>query len=949
MTSFVLIFISLAARAEFVFDKNSQSPNRCILTNKFSGITSDNISYEGRLNISFTNSEATLLLISVGRVSRSINPTNMSLSWSEMDILDSKERPIFYPDVQQRVATEENKIYELTQETEGDFSTFFSRPYGFYRFQNFIALFLSQKYITLNFTNGNNKESLNIDLSGSDMIFREFARECYPAQVENYVFADNTRVTTVPIHYLWSIGYGLNINFNLEEQLPEQVKFPNDILDFLSKDSRQSYTQFEELVHLLKNKSKLNEEILEIELNKDFNESQNTVRESYKTLLALSESKKAIDGPTGELKMIENQLSELEIKIKNAQDYLSVHEEKIKPFESKKNILDKKIQELKQNLNLIEQRITTASILNKEFLNKIEQLQDIIKSYAQEYELKITESLKLEVLKTPYSIETIVQVNEELKQNQILMLDAQKNLNFLSSINLQLDEILKAYNELSEHQNTRNDKVVEIVNLENALNTNTLEWHSLQNALGRLSFEKISEYINSEITSPNLNQNSNKETETGNVSANNIELVAEVKVSDAFSNVKKNIEIHYEKYNSLVDSQRDQFKKLLFLRVICKTDVLLPKFQGQCLNPIYLNDVKKVQLWFEELDSATVTELSSLIVDKSVIYDRFKNNDIDGLRSLTEVMSEQIVAESELDQALAIKELWNKILYYRWKFLSIRPLNQTDDYRPQVLTELLNRQIAVINKIKETQAEQSSKLTQLQAEVRSLDINKRAAEDLYFSTLQSNQSFIMNEINSSQISLADLNLQCLLDVIDITACSEKYSLILSEKRNLKDELSKKIDKAIIFLMVTATSEIETLSENLAKNNKAIEMLLLEKNNFIETNNYYSSLYEHEMSIQDVRRLKMRLKQYLEQKADSYQKRSLLFIEESKSNKNLQDLITQIDSITAEIKPVLIVLQPLCQRIQTLLEQYEANENQIYKVLSLPAPNLNRNSICQIKF
>lgn len=929
----ILLFLSQQSLANFVIDKEY-----CTLSKNFSGKTSDDVDYQGVINLTFTSSEAALPLINISGLSRSIDPTDMSLSWPNADLLDSQNRPIFLPDFQSRITTEINNSFNLVKETEGGYSIFYSRPYGFYRFQNLIALLLSQNSVRLKFKNINSNfnEQLDIELTGSDIAFREITRHCFANSVSDYIAANYSRTDTNPVHYVWSIGYGLTSYFVLEDLLPSQVKFPNDLSNNLSLDSRQSYVQFDQLYQLLKTKLSLTNSIREIELNETYRNAQSLIRQSADQLLILSNSREAINGPRGQLAIIDAELSEIEFKIKNAENFINLFEQNINPLFERKKIIQNRIEILSEALNLIQQRILASEELNEDYINNIKILSDVIVQYAERYESQITSELQTEALASPYSLEVVLESNEELLSNQRLLLEAQGKLNLILAISDEIKQIVELFVQFKEIESQRSSLLVQKVGQQQAYEKNLYDQVVLDQVLGFLSFDQIDAFLKTDID--------NKAVEIAAMNQEERQQDANLKISDLITKTEDQIAELYSEYKSYVDLNKDRNSEIIFLNIVCKTDFLNFRYQGRCLNPIFMSDSKKIEIFIDELDSETLGNLYFLITGVRSAM----NNSAEGA-SRVQTVSEKIFNESQSQIANEILNKWKNILYVRWKYNVFRVQDRNTVFTFDILQNALKAQQDESNRLKTDSDQILAEIVTLDLNINSLTAQLNELEGQYFNVLDLNQAEIIREINSSGLTTSDLNIQCLISITSADVCYEQFNLVQNQITTLSDDLNSKIDQTILFLLITAKTQIGTLNESLKSNMDVLNSLIAEKDLYIQENNYNQVSADFQSTSMDVRQMQLRLKQFAEQQADASQRKLELTRQRIRLNSELENLVEQIDSITEQIRPTLLTLKPICDEKIKFINDFENNERAIYALLSLPEPNLNMNSICQIKF
>ncbi len=933
----VLIFASWlcsqTAFGNFVIDKEY-----CTLSKNFSGTTTDNINYQGVINLTFTPSEAALPFINISGLSRSIDPSDMSLSWPNADLTDSQNRPIFLPDFQSRMLTEINNTFKLVKETEGEYSIFYSRPYGFYRFQNLIALLLSQNSVRLKFKNqtSNQNEQLDIELSGSDIAFREITRHCFANSVSDYISADYSRTDTNPVHYVWSIGYGLTSYFIFEDLLPAQVKFPNDISNNLSADSRQSYAQFNKLYDLLKTKLGLVNSIREIELNETYMNSQSLIRQSADQLLSLSNSREALNGPQGQIGILDAELSELDFKIRNAKNFIDLYEQNINPLFETKKLVEARINILSEALGLIQQRINAAEDLNEDYINNIKILTDVISQYAEQYESQITAELQTQVLSSPYSLDAILKSNSELEANQLLLADAQRKLSLLLAVVDELNQIVELFMQFKAIEGQRSVLIVQKLAQEQAYEKNKYDQVLLGEALGSLNFDQLADFIELDIE--------NKAVEIATMTQEERQVDANLKISDLLPKTEDQIAELYSDYNSVIDTQKNQNRSLLFLKIVCKTDSFSFRYQGQCLNPLYLNDIKKIEMFVDGLDSEILGELNFSLTGVRSVMENSGNE-----TSRVQSVSEKIYSEAQNEIAVSVMNKWTNILYVRWKFYVFRAQDKNLTFTFETLKKTLKTQEDARKKLEDDSDQILSEIVRIDLDVNSLTEQLNKLEGQYFSVLGVNQAEIIREINASGLNAADLNVQCLLSITSADVCSEEFNLVQTQVTTTGTELKSKIDQTILFLLISARTQISTLSENLASNMQVLESLMAEKDLYIQNNNYNQVSAEFLSASLNVRQMQLRLKQFAEQQAQALQSKIILTRQKAALNSDLNNLVQQINLITEQIRPTLLSLKTICAEKIKFIKDLEVTEKSIHSLLSLPEPVLNMNSICQIEF
>lgn len=903
-------FISFSAKADFKVQKDY-----CTISNNFVGVTSDNIEYDGVVNISFTSDKVILPLINVS-LSRNIKPTNVSLSWSDADLEDSKQRPIFEAAFQERLATEKNSVFELNKEGY----IYYSKPYGFYRFQHFIALFLSQNHFKISFINEENNqiEEQIVPLTGSDQAFREVIYHCYPEAVTEFINSDLTRKK--PVHQSWTVGYGITNFFKYEDLLPDEARFPKDITNLLTEESSVSYKKLSEIYSLLVLKSEVQGAIQSIEQQSDYVTLRKSIEESADKVLALGQQRDLLGGPEGSLKKLEMDLEIINSKIQTTESSVEIYKKQLSPIAEKKEQLKLKVYELQQKLTLIETNISKTKETNEQYKNNILSISALLKKYSEEYKISKDDEVKVTQLGVPYTTEAILESSRKIDELNLKNQDLVRVLNLISALDSYLVELVSShqtalglFDDISELkiQRVKKSEEYSVSKLNEAL--------FMEDIVG-LDFKTITDLM--ELNKSDVTHTSN------------------LKNGDLKKTLQEQIKTKYNEYDLFIDELRASETDIISM-IVCKTDSFLKTYKGQCLNPKDINDIKKIEVYLDQLDSSQISQLNYVVTGQNSQIQRYDSSLIS---LMTAKVSEQLKNESSEN----IIKLWNDILYVRWKYSFIKPLKDEDMFNIK-WSQALKKQKDDFKKIMDFQGNLVSEIVQLDSKISSLGDKFTSTESAYFESLSKNQSLILNEVQRSQIDAAAINLSCLLDIKNVDLCVKDVEALKAKSSDESKTINAEIRSTVTFLVLASRSQLTALEDNLSTSLKQLESLLNEKEEYIQETKFEAEVDLYESVNTDYSRQMLRLKSLYEQQSEAQSKRDELMARRSSTKSELETLIQQIQTLTSEMQPTLVKLKPLCEQQNKNLNYVSKLDAEVYQLLNLSKTPSMMSSLCQISY
>lgn len=890
----------------------------CTISNNFIGTTSDNEEYDGVINISFTTDGVVLPLINLS-LSRNIEPTKVSLSWPDAKLLDSQQRPLFERSFQDRVAEETGKAFDMNKEG----FVFYSKAYGFYRFQHFLALFLSQNNLTLTFVNANSNktETQIVPLAGSDQAFREMLLKCHQSTVTNYINTDFSRKK--PVFESWTNGYGISEFYIYENLLPEEAKYPNDISKILNQTSDISYKKLSEIHSLLVKKSELNTKVEEIATSTDYVTLRESIDENASKVLELSQNRDTLSGERGLIPTLELELAAIDSKITSTQSEIEVYKSQIDPLQERTEILKIRINELREQIAIYDQQIQQAQTNNELYKANLEKLDQILQKYAIEFaeandaenDAEITEPLS-----TPFSMEeidaSVVKIDEQMKARR----DLNKVLELIASISNFIQDLAQDHKEAFDLFTELSNLKVEKVRSTEALNNQELQKVQLLQIIGNISWETLAKYINKDKQDTSYQNKTNEEVIT--------------QVYDSIAN-------KYDAHDAYVDELRQNRSNIL-AQVVCKSESFLRSFLGNCLSPLDMNDIKKVETYLDQLDSTELSELSSNALGRQTIIQRFESTLID---LLVKKISEELKEESQQK----ILESWQDAIYTRWKYRSIQNLNAAENFDVNYLTEILNLQKSEIRKIDEAKVELAKTADDLERKISTLNtqfVNKEAA---YFASLTRNQNSILNEINRTSLDLAELNLECLLNITNVETCSSEVNLVSTESTTKLTTMNQEIKSAVTILVLAARKQATEIETSLARSLEQLDEATADKNEFLVSSDFETKNQTFQQAKTELQRQELRLRSLQEQRANAEQRRVQANIELRNARSNNQALVSEIEGLVTVMQPTLVKLRPICSEKNRFINELFQTETRIFSLLDLNKTPESMNSLCEIKF
>lgn len=887
----------------------------CTMSNNFLGRTSDGTEYNGVINISFTDGKLVLPLINVS-LSRNIDPTEVRLSWPEAKLYDSLQRPLFESDVQERLESEIKQYFELKKEGYA----FYSKAYGFYRFQHFMALFLSQNDLLLSFKNKGeqNFETQLVSLAGSDLAFREMTYQCHFEAVRDYLAVDQSRKQ--PVYKSWTDGYGITNFGEYEILLPVDAKYPNDITKFLNQDSKISYVKLSDIFSLLKQKSNLNDQVDTIQIDEEYISLNEEIKKSSEAAINLSSQKNSLGGDSGLIQKIESDLKEIEIQISTSESSINVYEKRISPLKERLEILKIKISDLKNRLSDFNDQIKETQSKNYSFERDLESLTNLISDLANEYSAQDLENYIPEPLFTPYTIEEIeasyIKVNQKIQERS----EINRLLGLVSSIANYIDDLSVNHKKAMDVFNQISEEKIKKVQLKEAYYKNEIAKVQLLDSIGNINFEVLEKSI---IKDKKTDQFEN------------------LKNSEVRSLLIENIKNSYAEYDSVVEAQKSNRQDLLS-HIVCKSDYFLSSFQGQCFDPINSGNFKNIELYIDQLDSPDINNLRFIMDSSNSLIERHNSN-------LVSKISERLKAELENAPAKNIQNLWIQILYSRWAFYVVRSLVAEEEFSFKALENALRDQRNQIQALDDQKDDISAQIIKIDLKLNNLNSKFINLESEYFESLNKNQNLIVSQINQSKVDTSNSNLSCLLAIRNLDLCLGLVDGLVSASNAKLSDNSESIKDMVIVLIVSARSNIEKIEKNLKESVEKMNILISQKDEYIQVSGYDDKNKVYEAVKGEHLRQVLQLRSLIEQKYRLEAEKTAALIEKQTYTDRFKSLVSQVQNLVSIMKPTLIKLKPKCDKMNVLLKDIENIDRQILNILGISGEPGSTSSLCQIDF
>lgn len=888
----------------------------CTISNKFVGMTSDNIEYDGIVNISFTNDNVLLPVININ-LSRNIKPTDMSITWPTVKLVDSQNRPLFEREFQARLESEKTNVFKFKKESY----SFYSQPYGFYRLQHFISLFLSQNDFTINFKNeeSGTQESQVVPLAGSDMAFREMTYLCYKDKVSDYINENLTRKKVV--HESWAIGYGISNFYKYEEALPEEVKFPNEMTAALKLESIEGYKLLSDLYPMLVSKVDLLSEISTLDTREDYVTLKTSIDANADKVLQLNKQIEDLGGNNGSIKRLELEIEGLDSSIKTTSDSIQVYENNLDPLEEKTEVLKIKIEELRAQLRQFEQKIALAQEQSAASESNIKFLNNVLETYIAEYTSSDLMTVDEKALSTPFSIESIKESDAKIKEQIEKRIELTQVISLVEAISGYVNTLVEDHKLALGVFNQMSELKLKRVSLQESYTQAQLNEIEVHRAVGGISFEAISARINEEKKDSTLKG---------------------IKNADIKKRYLDAIRTNYGTYDKYLEEIQASDRNIL-AKILCKSDSFLRSFRGQCFNPIEAKDAKKIEIYVDQLDSTDISFLGSLVTGENSMVQKYDSNLV---QLISSKMSQEVNSETT-NEAIT---LWEDILFVRWAYYAVRNLDDEGIFNFDSLTNTLNVQKEELNKIIKEQERLTTDIVEVDFNISSLNKKFLENEAKYFASLDENQGYILGELVArSSVHPADVNLKCLLEISNIDACAADVNKVQSETSTSLKSLSEDIKKSVVLLVLTSQKQLTELQTTLNKAVTEMNNTINEKDSFIVSSDYKVKNEEFETANGELNRQRLRLKSLYEQKADAEQKRLAIMSERNDIKLAHTSLTDEMKALVGEMQPTLVKLKPICDEQNKNIADLNKVEGQILNLLEIKRNPIPVNSLCQIQF
>lgn len=891
--------------AEYTFDKNY-----CFISKSFE-ISYNNENVTGLFQMAFSPAPVTLPVMNLSFTGK-FKPDDLSISWKSAKVTNRNGNPLFDSDFMQHLNTTE-KVFPFYRNGA---EVYYSPAYGFIGSRIFISMFLSQVDMELNYQfAGQDEKQTLISLTGSDQTFREFAKECYKQQTEEFLNQHATRRKGLPES--WSLAYGM-----LNHPIAENLQEGNYLLkEEYKKDIPKSYEFYAKLYPVLQRKSDLLKTIDDVEQGSDIKDTLDKIKniialtqQKQQRIIQLSSTPPASPGLIQELKAQIQQIQIEQLALDQRINQLKSEQIEVKDAElsqltDSNDILLAQVKVYEDQILLVKGNISQAETR----LNQFYEAYGYISTKIEETDLQRLQSLKYSG--PPMAYEEIQSKLTEVSDLEMKIISLQILLEDIRSLEPDLKESVERYNKaLASYQ--------EYLVLQK---DGVQKKHEIQ-LLQRLKSKNFDEL----------------QISTADLVATNQIIDAELPESRSLDDEKSGIINALRETNSAFDqivSVFEENSQLILSQIICRSNIFRADVNDYCLTASDLIVDSEIHYYFEKMDAARMDEI--IVAAQIDYYYPWKNSEN---KNKSVIIVEKLVEEMKLDSFTEALNIWNKILTLRWRYNQVRDAN-FENVTAQTY-------IQAVEAFRVAQAEIDQKIHHLASQVDQSDKNGVVAQRKYLADEQlyhdkaddfaAKVAHMVSSVGASRSSIGS----CDIAVFDILKCQNEFGNYVMAVEQDQQKAQHEFKANVENLTVALISGIQINTDLRDQNIENLKLTETTKSTFIAESDIEALLLKQSALATEFQILLEQLRVLEDQKAQA-----LLTVQEKSSqsvqlNAEYETLVSEASELRTEAATLANQMEAYCGERQGMYEEMEGLDNQILNFGGMIKDPARFNSPCK---
>jgi hypothetical protein len=199
------------------------------------------------------------------------------------------------------------------------------------------------------------------------------------------------------------------------------------------------------------------------------------------------------------------------------------------------------------------------------------------------------------------------------------------------------------------------------------------------------------------------------------------------------------------------------------------------------------------------------------------------------------------------------------------------------------------------------------------------------------------------------VDLAEVNLNCLLNITNIEGCATPMDLVRTDSTDSLVQVNQEIKDAVIVLVFAAQKQMVEIEIKLSESLANLDSIQQSRIGYIEETNYEAENQNFQQVNNELQRQKLRLDNLFAQQADAQAKKLQAETQRAVAQVEFDTLVTEIASLVTIMEPTLNRLKPICDEKNRFISELNRVENEIHSSLNLESPNITFKSICEINF
>lgn len=791
----------IQAQAEFSLDKDY-----CFLSTTFE-FQSQNTQVMGVFQMAYSNPPVSLPIMNIS-FSGEFKPNDVTISWKSAKLTNKNNQALF----DQAFTKELNSSQRDFPFYRNGGEVYYSPAYGFLNSRIFMAMFLSQNNMELNFTDQSGKSvQILIPLSGSDQTFRNMAIECYKDRAFEYLNEHTTRKKG--LSESWSTAYGL-LDYSIASNLQET----NYVLkEEYKTDIAKSYDFYANLYPLLQEKSQILEKIFEAEDQSTVTETLNVIKDTVASIeskqarmneLKFSDREGLIQSTKEEAIRLQEALYELENQIHEIKDNrIKESESSLDDLRESNAILVSELEVLNKDIAELEEKISSSAVS----LQRLYEAYTYVGAKIKESDLKRVQEMKY--TGPPLSIEAIQEQMNKVSNLEMDILFLEMSLEKLK----ELEPVLKS--SMTQYQNAMSSYREQLLTQK--------EITSLKFKIQQLQVIKRKKEEEVGISIQRLKA-------TNKVLESNI--AKERSLEDEKSSIINQLKVVNGDFDNLLEQIESQGLVVL-PQIMCRSNIFRADVNDYCLTAQDLESDAEISYFFENMSSSRI---DNIIVRSQMDYSYPWRNAAD--KNKVQTLTEKLNLELKSEEFKRLNKIWDQILTYRWRYNQVRNL-KADFITAKTYEDFVKAMQAELSGMDRDISDQVTELKKLESQLQKQKDSYLKNEVLYNTAIDGFSDKFLQIFGSAE-GLSDLD-SCLRDLFDITGCQNQFGSYLLTKEQERNQKLSEYQTDIEGLMLVVSSGIHDASEFKKESENKLATVREQKDMFLQTSKLEELLQEQD--------------------------------------------------------------------------------------------------------